>query len=358
MPIDAAGARNQFLATMATIVQKGGISGPQAMEAVAESTAAEISKANPGIASDALLATLPDAWKTDPQGSTTRRQMNAFLEVAGPVLGVDRGVVSPLATRGVAAGRDVDAAILINKARQAAALPSPLLDAAVDLRTTPLVEVRDSLRAAFSDAAFIDSLGGPRMGHLLRELAIEFVGALDYSQPGPPNESAVMAGGVEVVGPNVRKAAQERAFGTFRTLPLQTTVGELARAVAHVAAIRSGLDEIELRSAMAGKPVDFMSGHAPPQDALPLHVALTPDGKELRVGLGLEMSELRGFHDNPSADDLAVVKSVGGALRAEDAEMAKFLDADMPVGFFLDARVQKTETVRAALGATSDAVGA
>jgi hypothetical protein len=348
MPVDASAARNQFLATMATIVQRGGVSGAEAMEQVAETTAAEIAQATPGIDSAELLAALPDVWKSDPKSSTTRNQMNAFLQVAGPVLGVDQGSVTPLATRGVAMGQDVDAAMAINKARHAASAPSPTLDAPLDLAKQPLIEIRDALDAAFKDSTFLESLGGQRMSYAVRELAREFAVALDYSQPGKPDEASVLAGGVEVAGPNVRKAHQALRFGTFRELPLQTSVRELATAVAEIAAVRAGLDESEMRSAVAGKEVLLESGRGPPQDAMPLKVDIQADGK-IGVGLGVDTDKIRKYADNPSLDDDDLATNVGKALRREDDELAKFTQADMPVGFFLDARVQKTKTVQAAL---------
>lgn len=348
MPVDTSAARNQFLATIATITQQGGISGPDAMEKIAAETAEEIAKGAPGIDSAALLAALPDVWRHDPTSHTSKSQMNAFLTVAGPVLGVDLGIVTPLATRGVARGQDVDAAIAVNKARQAAQHPSPVLQRPIDLATATPHEVRDALAEAFQDPGFIEMIGGRRATPMLREASEELSTALHYSRPAPSDEPSVMAGGVVVAGPEIRKQHQERPFGTFRAVSAQTTVGALALATAQVAAIRAGLDEIELRSAMAGKQVNLMSGHGPDPGSMPLHVIPLDDGK-IGIGIGLDVQKLRAFHDNPSAQDAGVVASVGAALRSEADELAKFLDAGLPLGFFLDARVQKTETVRTAL---------
>lgn len=350
MPIDARAARNTFLATMATVVQRGGVSGAQAMEEVAATTAKEIASGTVGIESAELLAALPDIWRSDPKGSTSRDQMNAFLKVAGPVLGVDQGNVTPLATRGVTMGHDVDAAIAINKARVAGSAPSATLDVPIDLSTASPLEVRDAVSAALQDPLFLDALGGQRLKHMVRDLGQELASAFAYAAPVDPNAPVVLAGGVPVSGPDIHRAAQQRRHGIFRALPMQTNVRALAMAVAEVAAVRSGLDEFEFRSAVEGRDVGFESGRMPPPEAMPLHVAISDDGK-FGIGIGIDPELARKFHDNDSLDDDALTSAVGNALRNEDVELFKFLDAEMPVGFFLDARMQKTKTVKDRLAA-------
>lgn len=334
MPVDAAQARNHFLAAVATVIDRGAAKDPATLEVAAAQAATDLAAQHPGIAADELLAQLPEAWKQDPGSYSVKDQANAFLKVAGPVLGVAQGVVSPIATRGVLAAEQMQVVLAVNKARQAAATPSAALDAVVDPRTASFADVAQALEKAVVDPVFRARFGA-HQASTLRDVPRELAAALSYAQPPTGPEVQVFAGGVPVPG---RAQHDARPHGLFRSVPAPTTIGALAMAAAHMAVLRASLDEAALRGALSATDRVAVSGRGPPADAMPLHVVLSDDGKSVGVGLGLDVAALRRWHDDPTADDVAYVQRAGQHLRAQDAALAELLGRGAPPALFLDGK--------------------
>jgi len=344
MPVQAATPRDHFLATMATVLQRGAVQDAAAVDVVAQEAARDVAAEHPGISSDELLAALPDAWRRDPTGSTTRSTTNAFLQAA-PILGVQTQRLSPLATRLMQVGADATFASKLDQAQRAGALPSAALSAPIDLLAPNGRDLRAALDAAFADPAFQAFNALPRQRGAPQGVVDEFVHALWMTLADVDTMPSVSAGGVEVSGPSVKRAYDARLHGTFRALPPETTAGALAQVLVELAAVRDELGE-GIRAALDG--AQFLSGHAPPPATMPLHVAATEDGK-LGVGFGIDVAQLRKFHDVPGVADEEVALRAGKALRAQDAELRRFKDAGVPLGLWTDPRARESAVVQARL---------
>jgi hypothetical protein len=337
-------ARNEFLTAMATVIAKSATAlDPASVATVAEKTAADVAQAH-GVSSAELLAALPDPWRTSPGSYAVKTQTNAFLEVAEPVLGVQASVVKPLAARALALSSEAAFAVAVHKAQRARTSDSPALQKAIDFDKLNLRALVDDVAAAGADKAFGDLIGAGRVVDA-DGLAREFAGALTYAMPAPENEGSVLAGGVEVAGPNVRKAYQDRPFGLFRDVPAQTTAGALATALGELAVLRKSVGPRELAGAL-GAGIMPMSGL--PDGCFPLHVGITEKGA-VGVGLGIDVAKLRSFIDM-DIPDVEYVKRVGGMLREMDAVVQKLVAGGAPAGFVLDRNAMASQTVKDLLG--------
>ncbi|MDP2345032.1 MAG: hypothetical protein Q8O67_29075 [Deltaproteobacteria bacterium] len=338
-------AKNQFLTTIAGVIDRGTLPDPAALKLSAAQAAADVAAAHPGTTAGELMAELPQAWSSAPSSFETKKQASAFLQVAGPVLGVNVASAGAITTRCLNALDDANVTIAINRARASLARPPPSLSnqLAAGIATAPLFQ---ALQGAFADKALLELVGGAKYKHLIADTLVrEAVGTFSCLHDPPP--PSVLAGGVEVAGPAISKQVKERPNGTFRQVGLPNPVGALALALVEVAALRRTVTEEDLRSAILGKPCQLLSGRVPGEGAFPLHLAKSDDGQTLAVGLGIDLKALRAFQGT-DLDDAALVKSVGQLLRRLDGELKPLLTGGIPVGIALDPACAKAAVVVAA----------
>jgi hypothetical protein len=342
MPVDATAAKNQFLATMATVIQRGGARDPAAIETVAKSAAQDVAAEHPGVASDELLAALPDVWTKDPSSSNAGSTTNAFLQVAGPVLGVPQERVSPIAARMMQLGKETTVEAALRRADRADLDAAPAFHVAVDLTTATIPALRAAIDQVFLEPDFLwknalvrDRNGAPR------DIVDGLIGALHMMRPAAADGPTVMAGGVEVAGPNVTQAYRDRPHGLFRALPSTTTALALAQVVAELAALRGAMDEERMRGALSGGSARYLAGRNPSPETMPVHAGVLEDGR-IGIGFGIDVAPLRKFHDEPGVDDMELALRAGKALRALDADLTNHLDHGVPVGLWSDARGART----------------
>lgn len=338
-------ARNQFLTTVAGVIDRGAQQSPAALQATATQAAAAVAAAHPGISASELMAELPAAWSSDPSSYETKKQASAFLQVAGPVLGVNLATTGAITTRCLNALDDANVTIAINRAKATMAQPPPALTTTLppDIGARPLFE---ALQGAFADKSLVELVGGAKYKHLVNDgLAREAAGA--FGAIHEPPTASVYAAGVEVAGPAVSQQIKDRPNGRFRQMDLPAAAGEIALAIVEVAAIRRAVSEEDLRTAILGKPCQLLSGRAPTDDVLSLRMEKSDDGKAIAIGLGLDLKALRAFQPT-DLDDAALTKSVGALLRRIDTGLTPLLDADIPVGIALDPACAKSAVVIAA----------
>jgi hypothetical protein len=320
---------NAYLATLAGVLNRAPVKSTEALEIVARSTAEEIAKQDPSVSADDLMKAVPDAWKSDPGSSYTRSQVQAFLQVAEPVLGVDVAALSPIVTRGMQTAKDSALAIAVNRAKIADP-NTPAQTAVVDFTQTPL-EVRDTLQALGKDKAFLAIMGGEKYeSRLARLLQGEAANAAAAAAVGKEPESDLEGGGLEVFGSarvmGGREPREPKTFFSLATGKEPMDAARLGGALCELAIIRDGLSEQEWREAISGAPVNFGSGRVP-HEALELEVRRTDAGVE--IGFSVNLDELRDFH---STDDKAedITQRVADTMKPVWERAGKLFEQGIP----------------------------
>lgn len=337
-------ARNKVLTAVAAVLQRGDVTTGEAAKAAVTAAAQEVAKEHAGVAVADLMEAVPKQWTDDPASPTTRSEATAFLQIAGTVLGVNVGAMSAIATRSRAAGGDIALAVAVNRAQAASASTSSALLAPLDLQHDDPRKIKDALEQALQDKDFADVVGGKKYtGPRLLAGATEVAAALDDLRPRTGPRPTVSAGGVLVAGPSVDAARAARPFGHFVAVPGNVSAGALALIAAELVLVRHSLGEVAIRSAIAGKPVNFISGHVPYPSPFEIHAALATDGSgRVALGLSIDLAALRKFMPT-DLDDAALTKSVGAMLRSAFEQVDKLrTDKGIPPGLSTDRSVTES----------------
>jgi len=158
-------AKNQFLAAVAGAITRGQITDAAAFQTSAQKAADDVAAAHPGTTAAELLADLPKAWATQPDSYEAKQQATAFMQVAGPVLGVNVATSGAVTTRMLNALGEANDQIAVNRFKAVMSSPSPAL--AADVPPGPSAKALQTvLLAAFGDKSMTDVVGGKRYQHL------------------------------------------------------------------------------------------------------------------------------------------------------------------------------------------------
>ena len=303
--------QNQYLTALASVLSKAKIEDQSSLDKVISQAAEEVAKGDPSVAASDLFELVPASWK-DLSDNRSQSEAAAFLKVAGPVLGVDVGALSPVVTRGLDLAKNNDVLITVNRARMASA-DTPAQSAILDFSPGNAIEVCDNLLALTKDKAFLDRMGGDKYAsqvvHMLKkEVAMNIANAV------PPGANAYPP---VVVRTQIRPVEPKKVQIAIGKMPM--TAARVAEAALLALTARDLLSEVDHRGILEGKPVNFASGRVPYEA---IHLSVRLEGDSLAIDLELDDKKLRKFHTTDStAQEIAdryeaVLQAVNNGLRS------------------------------------------
>lgn len=321
---------NNFLATLAGVMNRTSISSAETFDAVVQQTAEEIASADDSVSAKDLFDVVPQGWRDDPDSHGTKSEVQAFLKVANTVLNVDVAALSPVVSRGLQRAKDSQLLFAINRANIASS-DTPAQQKVLDFSVGNGREVLEAMKALADDAAFIERVGGQRYArntqHLLKdELAFATAAAVPTDKP----RAEVYAGGVLVQQPGPDgHPLPGKAWVSIAKGKSPMGAGRLGEVLIELAAIRNSLDEQDLRSAIVGREVGIVSGRLPPRETFRIGVRRSDEG--LEIGFAIDDEALNDFMKSDDPD--ASAARVGDLLKRGWGISSKFKEFGIPAQY-------------------------
>jgi hypothetical protein len=350
MPIHGP-ARDQYLTTVAKIIQSGAAQSPAALEVAVQEVARELGTTH-NVAAQDLFELTPKTWLSDPNGFATRKEAESFVAVSG-VLNVPMAVVSPIATRGVQNARDADITIAINRSDAVKANPRPpeFLEE-IHLDKTPPAEIVTKLKGLFAHPRFADLYGSQTKNASFFDNAARAIAGVvqDLQRKGVPGPN-VLAGGVPVAGPAYE--AGLGVVGTMQVLPEKMSLIALAYGGLRALLITNSLGEADLRGAILQTDNMLVSGRKP--DLFSLKGVVGDDGSR-NVVVVFEESKVHAFQKSSlSRDELGV--RLFGAVKTAAADFDAHANAMVPYALINNPTARQSPVVQQRLQAEAARVG-
>lgn len=346
-------ARDQYLTALAQVIGSGAAQSPESLEAVAKDVAKDIAAAHNVDATD-LFEAAPAQWLKNPSDYGVKTEAQNFLQIAQSVLQVPMATVSPIATRGVQSAKDMNIQIALTRSDAVKNNPRPaeFLEE-IDLATVDPRDVMKKIEALAKHPRFADLFGvrtiDQRHGAFFADVA-RLAGSVvaDLQRQGPAPE--VRAGGVPVSGP-----AYEATLTPVISAPLEPKMSLIALtyALTRVKLVLSNLDEVDLRSAVAGKPAMFVSGRVP-QDLFALH------GVPGRAAVQIALSEpgLAALQQKPPDSLTAAAGRFAELLKDAFYDFDVHAGAWVPYALIYDRNAEKSPAIGARVQAFVDKLAA
>lgn len=325
-------ARDQYLATLATIINTGAVRTPEAMESAAHEVARDLAATHNLTEAD-LFELAPPSWLSDPSGYGSGQEARALLTIAQPVLHVPMATISPIATRGANNAREADLRIVFTRSDAVKSNPRPpeFLEE-IELQKVDVGELLKKLQGLFAHPRFADLYGVRDMrSHvaLFDRVARTTAGIVEdiqrKGQPGPD----VRAGGVPVSGPEYE--ARLVGVGSLFDLPPKMSLIALAYHTLRATLVLDHLGEGALRSAIGGQPTMLVSGQRPQQ----LFVLRGIEGNPNKLAVFFDEAVQQKFQPAPDGKK-DVSARLGGVIAKAEEEFSVLADAWVPYALIYD----------------------
>lgn len=334
-------ARDQYLATLATIINTGTVRTPEAMESAAHEVARDLAKTH-NVSEADLFELAPRNWLTDPAGYGSGQEARALLTIAQPVLHVPMAVISPIAARSASNAREADLRIVFTRSDAVKSNPRPpeFLEE-IELHNVNVADLMKKLQALFAHPRFADLYGvrdlrahSAFFDRVARTTASVVDDIQRKGQPGPD----VRAGGVPVSGPEYE--ARLVGIGSLFDLPPKMSLIALAYHTLRATLVLDHIGETALRSAIGGHSTGLQSGHRPTD----LFVLRGLDGNPGKLAVFFDEAVQQKFHTAPDGNkDIAA--RLGGVIAKAEEEFSRLADAWVPYALIYDDFTRKSSLV-------------
>lgn len=334
-------ARDQYLATLATIINTGTVRTPEAMDSAAHEVARDLAKTH-NLSEADLFELTPRNWLSDPAGSGSGQEARALLTIAQPVLHVPMAVISPIAARSASNAREADLRIVFTRSDAVKSNPRPaeFLEE-IELQKVNPGELLKKLQALFAHPRFADLYGVRDMrahsalfDRVARTTASVVGDIQRKGQPGPD----VRAGGVPVSGPEYE--ARMVGIGSLYDLPPKMSLIALAYHTLRATLILDHIGETALRSAIGGQTTGLVSGRRPTD----LFVLKGIDGDPGKLAIFFDEAVQQKFHGAPDGKkDIAA--RLGAVISKAEEEFSRLADAWVPYALIYDDFTRQSSLV-------------